>query len=58
MEKPNNLNRKCRKVGSYILLQQIGKGSYSNVFQARRGSAGPYYAVKQISLVDLREKDL
>jgi hypothetical protein len=42
-------SKKCRKIGPYILLRAIGKGSYSTVFEARMASGGRF-AVKQISL--------
>ncbi len=41
-------SKKCRKVGPYILLRQIGKGSYSTVYEAT--SEGKTFAVKQINL--------
>lgn len=47
MEKATE-SKKCRKVGPYILLRPIGKGSYSTVYEALCESK--IYAVKQISL--------
>ena len=49
-------HKKCRKVGPYVLLRPIGKGSYSTVFEATSG--GVTYAVKQISLENLSAKNL
>jgi serine/threonine protein kinase len=55
MEQPTN-SKKCRKVGPYLLLKQIGRGSYSTVFEAT--ADGQTYAVKQISLENLSAKTL
>ena len=33
MEKQTN-SRKCRKVGPYLLLKEIGNGTYSKVYEA------------------------
>ena len=51
MEKATN-TRKCRKVGPYLLLREIGSGSFSHVYEATAN--GLTYAIKQINLEGIR----
>jgi hypothetical protein len=44
------VGKKVRKIGPYVLLREIGKGSYSVVFEGRLGLEGELFAIKQISL--------
>ena len=55
MEKATN-TKKCRKIGPYVLIKQIGKGSYSVVYEAT--ADGNIYAIKQISLENIKEKQI
>ena len=56
MENFNSSNKKYRKIGPYLLLKPIGKGAYSTVYEARRDNEPKVYAVKQISLINLTQK--
>lgn len=51
-------NKKYRKVGPYLLMNVIGRGSYSTVYEARKEGENNRYAVKQISLVTVSSKQL
>ena len=41
----------------FVKLSQIGKGAYSEVFKVKRISDGQYYALKQVQLGDLSQKE-
>lgn len=45
------------RVQDFIILQKIGKGSYSNVFKVRRKSDNTEYALKKVSMGCLKEKE-
>lgn len=50
--------KKYRKVGPYILSEEIGRGAFSIVYSAKKEGEKNRYAVKQIMLTNLKPKQL
>lgn len=49
---------KIRKIGPYILIKPIGKGSYSTVYEGKLENSETKVAIKQIALEKVSKKDL
>ena len=45
------------KIQDFIVLQKIGKGSYSKVYKVRRKNDNTEYALKKVSMNNLKEKE-
>ncbi len=45
------------QVSDFIILNKIGKGSYSTVYKVQRKSDMAYYAMKKIKLNELTSKE-
>lgn len=56
MENFNTSNKKYRKIGPYVLIKPIGKGAYSTVYEAKKENEPQLFAIKQISLMNLTQK--
>lgn len=41
----------------FVVLNEIGKGSYSSVYKVRRVSDGKEYALKKVRLLALKDKE-
>lgn len=50
MQESNHHKKKLTKIGPYLLLKPIGKGSYSVVYEAQKQNDNTKYAIKKISL--------
>jgi serine/threonine protein kinase len=48
---------RIRKVGPYLLIKPIGKGSYSTVFEGKVEGNNRKVAIKVISLNNVKKKD-
>lgn len=48
---------RIRKIGPYLLVRPIGKGSFSTVYEGKIENSSKKVAVKVISLVNVRKKD-
>ncbi len=53
MQETNQHKKKLTKIGPYLLLKPIGKGSYSVVYEAQRQNENTKYAIKKISLENI-----
>ena len=58
MQEQNSKNKKLTKIGPYLLIKPIGKGSYSIVYEAQKQNETTKYAIKKISLQNISEKQL
>lgn len=58
MQETNHHKKKLIKIGPYVLLKPIGKGSYSVVYEAQKQNENSKYAIKKISLESISEKQL
>lgn len=58
MQESNHNKKKLTKIGPYLLIKPIGKGSYSVVFEAQKQDDKTKYAIKKISLENITEKQL
>ena len=45
-----------KKVGAYQLINEIGKGSYGTVYEARKDNSNDKLAVKMIPVVNMEQK--
>jgi NIMA (never in mitosis gene a)-related kinase len=41
----------------FVILSEIGKGSYSSVYKVKRISDGKEYALKKVRLLSLKDKE-
>jgi serine/threonine protein kinase len=48
---------RIRKVGPYLLMKPIGKGSFSTVYEGKVENSVKKVAIKVISLGNVRKKD-
>ena len=45
------------KLSEFVILEKIGKGSYSSVYKVRRKSDNTEYALKKVTMNNLKEKE-
>ncbi len=53
MQESNHNKKKLTKIGPYLLIKPIGKGSYSVVYEAQKQDEKIKYAIKKISLENI-----